>query len=489
MKKLIVIAMCVTTLAGTLFASPVDLQLGARPQSMGGAFAALADDVNAAAWNPAGLAAVRGSEMGFMHGQLTDFSGINIDFLSYAQRLEKGGVGFSWLNVGAILKEGEEESKSRMSENTYSLAYAVSPTGKFSLGFALKRLTLDSKVGGGGGIGFDVGSHIVLSRFFTTALVLRNVATDVKDEYFPMNYRVGLAGRFWDGRFNVALDADTKKDINGTEGTTVRMHTGIEFYPAKIFALRAGYDNGSTSAGFGAKAGNWNVDYAWLNNENIGAEHRLSLIYSFEAYKKPTLRKEKKTEMAATDKQIIKKEKAKKDDAKKIEKLYKKSLNYYRKKKYARALAEFQKVAAASGGYKDTDAYILRAGENMKKEAELREAKKAAKKEKSKTGKMPAEEIEKYYKEGQRFYDKSEFDKALESFQIVLDDNPNYKRASNWKASAENGIKKKYYSEAINAYDSGDYKRAKEFFEKILAVDPSHARSKAMVQKCEEKMR
>ena len=54
---------------------------------------------------------------------------------------------------------------------------------------------------------------------------------------------------------------------------------------------------------------------------------------------------------------------------------------------------------------------------------------------------------------------------------------------------ATGSIKKKYYSEAINAYDSGDYKRAKEFFEKILAVDPSHARSKAMVQKCEEKMR
>ena len=44
-----------------------DLQLGPRPQGMGGAFIALADDINAGYWNPAGIPQLNKKALGFMH--------------------------------------------------------------------------------------------------------------------------------------------------------------------------------------------------------------------------------------------------------------------------------------------------------------------------------------------------------------------------------------------------------------------------------------
>ncbi len=51
---------------------------------MGGAFSAVADDITAAYWNPAGLASVRTRSAAFMHSER--FGGlITYDYLAYSQ--------------------------------------------------------------------------------------------------------------------------------------------------------------------------------------------------------------------------------------------------------------------------------------------------------------------------------------------------------------------------------------------------------------------
>lgn len=66
---------------------------GARPAGMAGAFTALADDANAPAYNPAGIALIPDSEVTFMYAQL--FTGVNL----YAgEESSKLGLGyFSWV--------------------------------------------------------------------------------------------------------------------------------------------------------------------------------------------------------------------------------------------------------------------------------------------------------------------------------------------------------------------------------------------------------
>jgi len=399
-----------------IFAAPVDLQLGARPQAMGGAFTALADDANAVVWNPACLTKVKVGELGFMHGIMSDFSGVNIDFLSYAQPQGTSGVGFSWLNVGADLKSGENESTSRMSENTFTLAYGVSPKKNFSLGMALKRLTLSSEVGGGGGLGFDFGSYYKINRQVSFALVLRNVATDIKDEYFPMNMRFGIAGRFMKGKINTALDVDTKQDIDGKEGTTTRLHAGIEGNITGDFSLRAGFDNGSPAAGFGVNVRTWKLDYAWLNNETLGAIHRVSAIYSFKPY-------EEKARPAKERRPARKKKKVKKISSKNLEKYYNRGRKYYKKGKYDKAIAEFRKIIKINPEYKRVSEWKDKAEE--KKNKEISEVKK------------------KYYISAMKAYDAKKYSRAKSYFLKILKLDPGHTRSKKMIEKCDEYLKKK----------------------------------------------
>lgn len=59
-----------TSKVGTTVAQFLKIGAGARPISMGGAYTALADDINSIYWNPAGLAIIGGSgEATFNHAE------------------------------------------------------------------------------------------------------------------------------------------------------------------------------------------------------------------------------------------------------------------------------------------------------------------------------------------------------------------------------------------------------------------------------------
>ena len=83
------------------------ISLGARPFAMGEAFTAVADDLNALAFNPAGLAQIGAREAAFMHAEL--FADMRYDFIGYAHPMRRLGTvsfGFARLGHGAI--EGRE---------------------------------------------------------------------------------------------------------------------------------------------------------------------------------------------------------------------------------------------------------------------------------------------------------------------------------------------------------------------------------------------
>jgi hypothetical protein len=84
-----------------------DLDWGARPVGMGGAFTAIADDANAPLYNPAGLVQVQWNEVSAMYAQL--FTGLNLyagqdtvhldqSYLAYVSKPipHIGSLGLSW---------------------------------------------------------------------------------------------------------------------------------------------------------------------------------------------------------------------------------------------------------------------------------------------------------------------------------------------------------------------------------------------------------
>jgi hypothetical protein len=68
------------------------LPLGTRPVALGQAFTARADDANAGLWNPAGLAQISRSELGFLHAiYLVE---VTLEYIQYAQPLQRNaGMG------------------------------------------------------------------------------------------------------------------------------------------------------------------------------------------------------------------------------------------------------------------------------------------------------------------------------------------------------------------------------------------------------------
>jgi len=265
----------------TVFSAPIDLQLGSRPQGLGGAFTAISDDANAVAWNPAGLSQLNNRAFTFMHGMFSEFPFINMDYLGYVQPIGEGGMGLGWQNVGSELKEGISQSSSWMSENSFMLAYGTNIYKKISFGLNLKLLTIDSNAGGGAGFGFDFGGLWVLAKGkLSLGAVVKNIVAGFKNESFSMIYRFGIAGRLCSDLLRLALDIEIKKGIQDQEGLSTKIHSGIEWVIKHkykyTYILRAGYDAGNATCGFGGKFKNVGLDYTFISNRTFGAIHRIS---------------------------------------------------------------------------------------------------------------------------------------------------------------------------------------------------------------------
>ena len=79
-----------------------DIGLGARPMGMGGAFVAVADDVNSIFWNPAGISQIQRVELSSMYFNPYGLS-VNSQLLSGAFRHPfDGGIGLAILRTGEI---------------------------------------------------------------------------------------------------------------------------------------------------------------------------------------------------------------------------------------------------------------------------------------------------------------------------------------------------------------------------------------------------
>lgn len=119
-----------------LFAAPAyaafeDLGAGARGPGMGNAFTAVADDVYAIYYNPAGLALLERPELAASQAQhlagLSDGSGINSSFFGYAQPLRRGGA------IGAAMQNFSIDG-SFYSERAFYLSYGRAAPESLGLG-------------------------------------------------------------------------------------------------------------------------------------------------------------------------------------------------------------------------------------------------------------------------------------------------------------------------------------------------------------------
>lgn len=289
---------CSTLLdAASTTASFLKIDTGARPAAMGGAYTAVADDVNALYYNPGGLPNIGRRELGATHAQW--LLGSKFDFLGFTQPTAKGafGLGVTRLTSGSL--EGRNASRGatagfEATDTAYTVGYGrklgnALPGGKTSAGVSVKYL--ESRVGNysASTLAFDIGTiHQFDARPLRIGFSLLNLGRGMRfiDQVDPLPLTVSAGASYrLSGVLNLALDVrhepyERRSDVG----------IGTEYAFLSGFFLRAGYASlgpnaasplGGLGGGFGVRMARYRADYTFAPFGALGNTQRLSLAARF----------------------------------------------------------------------------------------------------------------------------------------------------------------------------------------------------------------
>ena len=305
--QVLLIFLCGTTIsyANTGGAAGAFLTLGggARASGMGGAYAAVADDIYSLHWNPGGLNHLTRTELA------ADFRFLSLDrkcfFSGIAQPLEPGGgYALGWLYAGTEVDRRDVNGKitGRMSdsENAFYFAFArgLPLPIPASLGLTVKYLYQTLADQTAKGLGFDLGLQLELPGNFRMGCVVKNIGTRLSwktnlweretasEDDVPSGIVVGLSYRAISNRLLVAADVSKSRDSE----TDVRV--GSEFVVHPILSVRGGMSHlleakmRSVSAGFDIRTvvtpGFFRFGYAYVTDPiGAGNSHVGSVMMGF----------------------------------------------------------------------------------------------------------------------------------------------------------------------------------------------------------------
>ena len=317
--------------AGTSGAIILKQTSGARPLGMGEAFVALADDVNALHFNPAGLVQIKRHE-------------ISVMYLDSLVDTWFGFIGYAYPIGGKVERQrGRRRFKSikaRRNRGTIALGVSSLQAGKMVLHPEGETVRAEEDYLANLGFGYIIwrGSEKVekrrrrarttpeLRNEIAIGLGIKLVYSTLVQEYSAMAYAVdvGALGKFMVGKNKLLLgvagqnlgtkikfeeEGDTlpltvragasyQMDFKQEHRLTVsgeavkpndsdfRGSGGMEYWYREIFALRAGYKIGydldSFTCGVGFVWKNYQLDYGWgMSATKMGDNHRFSLTARF----------------------------------------------------------------------------------------------------------------------------------------------------------------------------------------------------------------
>ncbi len=310
----------VGTVAGTF----LEIGVGSKAESMGGAFVAIANDASALYWNPAGIATLAQNEAVFMHSEF--FGGLNFDYFGTVIPLgDFGTLG------GSITSLSMDEMEVRTVERpngtgeffnsldlAINLSYARMLTDRFSIGFNFKFINQRIWRSDAQGFAVDIGTMFVaiqsmnlrigatLSNFGSKMqmtgkdlLVFYDVSpnqlgnndqvpADLQTDSWPLplNFQAGVAMDIVKGEndtLTIATDVTHPSDNNES------VNLGTEYNLRNTLFLRVGYRNlfledGEEGLTFGAGVGanflgniRFNFDYSYTDFGNLDYVQRFTL--------------------------------------------------------------------------------------------------------------------------------------------------------------------------------------------------------------------
>lgn len=339
--------------AGTTGAQFLKIGCGARAIGMGEAYSAVADEVSAIYWNPAGLAQIGSRQVSAMHTMWLE--SINYDFLAYAQPLMEGSIGVSlnYLSMSKMDKldeNGVKDGTFSPYDGALNVAYAQkvgSITGGVNLKVIRQELDGDSATG----FAVDLGTLHQLSDKLQAAVVVQNIGPEIKfieeSDPLPMSIRLGISARLV-SKLVLALDGVAPID------NEPNLHVGCEYTLDAIrdfpIACRIGYKTTTASdldalsglsGGLGFYLRGLDIDYAWVPYGDLGDTHRISLGMKFG---------EKRESKIA-----------------KMRRHYMRGVKFYKLGKYRLAITQFKKVLKLEPNHKQSKNMIKKSQKRLLK--------------------------------------------------------------------------------------------------------------------------
>ncbi len=275
-----------------------------RAASLGESFTALADDVSAVYWNPAGLSLLSNTEIGINYNAY--FESMSYFNMQYATRLKIGSLGLnlSTFSYGDIENYVDNNFVGiiNSSDLLLSASYSYSFIPQLYLGASIKyiseKLTDAYK---GTGVAGDIG--VLYKNPFSVkqlrlGLLVQNIGFgpkfDQQQNYLPLNIKLGMAYQLRLNHVLAKLDEiNFMVDILRLSDERFGFHYGNELWFNRVtsgldMALRLGMKLPSDfnfftsmSYGLGIKFTKLEIDYALINFGELGLTHRIGLNYKF----------------------------------------------------------------------------------------------------------------------------------------------------------------------------------------------------------------
>jgi len=455
--------------AGSTAASFLKIGHGARGAAMGNAQAAIADDVNAAFWNPAGLSQMRFQEVSFMHHDLVE--GVRYQQAAYGRPTDSKGTfafGINMLDFGKIdsYNVGGTRSGSVGANDlllTGSWARRLSLKTPLSGGITVKYLQSDLAGYKASVPMMDLGLQTVLDagamRGLRLSAGLRNIGPDIKydREGSPLPQQLVLGGGFsaLGGNLIVAGDAIQSKDSGSY------LNTGLEYRVFRMLQLRLGYTTladfvgNGISYGMGLRFTSWNLDYAFVPFGDLGNTNRISVGVRFGHA----------LQMRQADEQV--------------EGAYRLAQRQLSNGDGVLAYSTLNDLLLIAPWHKPSV--------ELKAKIEKQFEEMAVSKNKAKMD----SEIAVAFTDAKSAFDHDELVTAKKGFQTILLLQPEHVGSKVYLERIENrytALAQESFKTGMNYYAAGDYEKAKLAFEKTLSIDATHVDAAAQLAKTKELM-
>lgn len=262
---------------GTSAATFLEIGVGSRASAMGGAYSAVANDVSALYWNPAGIAWIDGMQTEFMHTEWLantsyDFVGIvtSVPMIRSSFGVSVTSLDYGEAPVRTVERPEGTGEKYGARDLAVALTYAMALTDRFSFGLTGKYISQRIWSETGTATALDVGvfyntmlkglrlgasmsnfgSEIQLRGRHLTTIVdpdsridnFDRVPVDYKTGVYqlPLLFRVGISYEHSFGPMGKTLFA---VDVNHPSNTTESINMGFEYGFADMFYFRSGYES------------------------------------------------------------------------------------------------------------------------------------------------------------------------------------------------------------------------------------------------------